>query len=343
MKRFLTVVFFVFFTFLFTLLFFLGELKFYVLTPSFVKDPLRENKVYEKVLTKQDLLGQELFGKYYGEAQANMPEAATRLTDAMRKSVDQVWFQTEFEKAVDALYRYATSDDKALKLSIDLRKFKSNLRKNLNVWMLEEYNKLPEVPLEEFDRQVAEKKGEPFPTVRPQGMPMEQALARAGINPIDMIMTKIPDKYDKNYIDKNKPEQMEGLAGFKQAKTVLYVLTIAFYVLLLIIILLLLLAAKLTSKSRPEFFYKLGLYMIAALVPFTVFVISRFVLKDIALVQALSLVKIPVVAREELLVPVVESVINKVFLHLSVLSGIVWAGGAAIVAATVIKKRLAHE
>ncbi|MFA5867676.1 MAG: hypothetical protein WC891_06935 [Actinomycetota bacterium] len=327
MRKFFTVIFFLLFTLLFTFVLLLGELKFYVLTPAFIKDPMRETQVYSKLVKNADALTSIMQGQDPAIEQgiAQMPEAAQKLSQAMLKSVDEKWMEREAEKGIDALYAYATTDQPDVKISLDLKDFKTRLRKNLYTYMLEEYNKLPEVPLEQFDQQMAQKPGQ-FPTTRPAGFTLEQTLAKTGLNPLDEIMKNIPDKYDSSFTDKNQPEAMEGLAGFKQVKTVLNALSIIFWVLLGVIIVFLLLFAKLTSRTLLEFLMRLGIFLSAALVPFLTFAILWYVTTNIFLVEGLARLDFPSLVVKQIVEPLAAYTVGRVFIHL-----LAWSGAMSVV------------
>jgi ABC-type sugar transport system permease subunit len=329
MKKVLTVLFFLLFTFLFTLVLILGELNFYVLTPAFLKDPMKEARIYKKLTSDPELIMEQLQQQGPGKPLEQMPAVARELSAVVLRSVDAKWLEAESEKAVDALFEYMMSDKETLDIDVDLRVFKLNLRKNLDAWIKTKYASLPEVPVEEFDRQISEGK-EKFPMVRPQGLTLEQSLAKTGFDPVGEIMKKIPDKYEAGLEDKDKKDGMNGLSGVKKLRPVFTGVSIAFYVLFILTIGLLILAAKVTSKSKRELFIKLGMYLCAAIAPFITFIITRYVIVNIVVVELIPRAGLPSFVRNDLLVPVLTSAINRVFLHLSLLSGILFLCGLAL-------------
>lgn len=333
MKKALTVLFFLVFIFLFTLVLILGELKFYVFTPAFVKDPMKENKIYHKLTSNPDMMMEQITKQGPGKPLEQMPSDARELSGVVLKSVDEKWFETEFEKTVGAFFDYVMSDQKALKINVDLRNFKIKLRKNLDEWIHKKYNSLPEVTVEEFERQVSEGK-EKFPMVRPQGLALEQTVARVGFDPVGEIMSKIPDKLDTSYVDQNKSGAMNGLSGFKKLKPVFDWIGIIFYVLASMTIVLLLLAAKITSKSRVEFLMRLGLYLCAAFVPFALFIVLRYVTVNILIVELISRAGLPAFFRNEIVTPILTSAVNRTFLHLLLVSGVLSTCGSALLIPT---------
>jgi hypothetical protein len=262
-----------------------------------------------------------------------MPSDAWEFSVVLLKSVGEKWFETEFEKTVDAFFDYVMSDQKALKINVDLRDFKIELRRNLDEWIHKKYNSLPEVTMEEFERQVSEGK-EKFPMVRPQGLPLEQTLARTGFDPVGEIMSKVPDKLDTSYVDQNKSGAMNGLSDFKKLKPVFDWIGIIFYVLASVTVVLLLLAAKITSKSRVEFLMRIGLYLCAAFVPFVLFIILRYVTVNILIVELISRAGLPAFFRNEIVTPILTSMVNRPSLHLLLVSGALSAGGLALLIPT---------
>ncbi len=353
MKKFFTVIFFLLFTVLFTFVLLLGEVNLDILKPAFIKNSLRETQTYRKLVKNPDLLTSRLSGQGGGplEPQApgqnapvplapgpgaapgQTPGIEQKLTQAVLRSINEKWLEDQAEKSIDAIYQYAMSDQQNIKISIDLRDYKARFRNNVYGLMVEEYNKMPEVPLEQFEQQMAQNPGG-FPTVRPAGFTMDQMLAKTGLNPVDEIMKNIPDKYDAGSVGRNSPDPTSGLAGLKQIRPVLNIINIVFWSLLTITLVLLLLFAKLTSKTLMEFLMRLGIYLSAALAPLLLFAILWYVLLNILLVGALAGFNMPSAAIKLILEPIAVFMVNRIFLHLVAWSGITGTLGLAMAITT---------